>query len=299
MKKKTKVVRKRATKNVPAVQAAPVSVREGMTPQSALKAFDMLGITSKLDPQQKLLFVEIAVMNNLNPLKREIHAVERNQKVVTNVPGKGEVTTYVKVLTPVTGYEVFIDRAEESGRLQYWFCKSEGSVKEGNLRATVTIKRRDWPVEFTWTCRYDEVNAGSPIWDKEPTHMTEKVTISRGFRLCFRDVLRGMPFTVEEEESRVERDVTPTLIEPKAIEVEKPAQSEQGREEVEAILLLRSELSQVFKKLGASKLYSEAEIQGLKTDGTEAKDDLDAMKKLLTKWQLDLAARVEKKEKAS
>jgi hypothetical protein len=117
--------------------------------------------------------------------------------------------------------------------------------------------------------------------------MTEKVTLSRGFRLCFRDVLRGMPFTVEEEQSREEPiDVTP-LVEPKAIEAPKPS-------ETEAIILARSELQQVFKKLVLSGNFEKAELEAMKEAATEKKGDLEALRGLLTAWQIKASEREEK-----
>ena len=195
----------------------PVLTREAMTEKYVLDAFDMLGIAAKLDERGKKLFVEIARMNNLNPLKREIHAV-----------AMWDSDTEKYRLTPVTGYEVYIDRAEESGRLEYWNVGEEGSIKDKDYRAILTIKRRDWAREFKWVARYSEVmrckRDGTPtaIWKERPTFMTQKVAISQGFRLCFRDVLRGMPYTADEMIGDEPRNVTP-IAEPKAIEV-KPAE---------------------------------------------------------------------------
>lgn len=286
MKKVTKrrgKPRRKATSNVPAIVTKVVPAR--MTPEGALRAFDMLGITTKLEPQQKLLFIEVAVMNNLNPLKREIHAVERKQKQADG--------TWKTVLTPVTGYEVFIDRAEESGRLHYWHVESTGTAKAGDLQSTVTIKRKDWPVEFKWTCRWVEVSVENPMWSKEPTHMTEKVAISRAFRLCFRDVLQGMPFTMEEEQSREEPiDVTP-LKEPKAV---KQVEAQASSEAIDRLLLARAELDRVFKLCGKSKLFSKDEITAMVEAAMEKKDDLAGLQSLLSAWQIKLGERTPKKE---
>jgi len=286
------VAKKRATKNVPAVRAALPVTREQVTAASALKAFDMLGITSRLDANQKMLFIELAVRNNLDPLKREIHAVERNQKVTTMVPGKGEVTTYVKILTPVTGYEVFIDRAEESGRLQYWGVQCFGNTDE-SLHAVLTIKRKDWPKEFSWTCWYSEVSAGTPIWSKDKHHMLEKTTISRGFRLCFRDVLRGMPYTVEEIETIDVTPEKPALIEPQEVRrVE--AQPEPPRAEptdTQQLIMARAELQKVFRACVDSKKYEKEELAAKRVAATIATDNLQGLQDMITAWQIDMSER--------
>jgi hypothetical protein len=192
--------------------------QKALTEEEIIEAFDLLGITTKLtDERTKRLFVAVAKANNLNPLRREIHAVERRQKVVENIPGKGDITNYITVLTPVTGFEVYIDRAEQTGRLAYWNVQTSGSVATKDLRSTVTIARRDWSREFVWTVWHSECAVDNPMWKKEPTHMTEKVAISRAFRLCFRDVLRNMPYTWDEEMTIQHQEERELVAEPKAL----------------------------------------------------------------------------------
>ncbi|MFA5376795.1 MAG: recombinase RecT [Dehalococcoidia bacterium] len=164
---------------VKAAQIAPVVTKEELTEAAIIKAFDLLGIGAKLDAQQKALFVEMAKLYHLNPLKREIHAVQMGGKLV-----------------PVTGYEVYIQRARDTGLLQYWHVDEDGEGQ--NYKAILVIKRRDWPQEFRWTARYSEVKRSGPMWQERPTFMTQKVAISQGFRLCFGEELGGMPYTVEE-----------------------------------------------------------------------------------------------------
>ena len=185
-------------------------VAERLTEAKILEAFDLMGITSKLkDDRQKALFLEVARMNRLNPLKREIHAVSMWDA------DAGEAK-----LVPVTGYEVYIDRAEESGRLEWWHVTEAGEGKD--LVVTVHIKRRDWPRVFDWTARYSECvktkRDGTPnvFWRAMPVFMTRKVAIAQGFRLCLREVLRGMPYIADEVASEPEDDEHPPLQEPKA-----------------------------------------------------------------------------------
>ena len=331
--KKAEPKNKAPAEKVPKKKKVKRMVREGpsaitMTPTliseaEVLEAFDVLGITAQLtDPAVKKLFVKVAVMNNLNPLKREIHAVERNKKVVTYVPGKGDVTEYVKVLTPVTGYEVFLDRAEESRRLQYWYPIEDGDLdpkpEKDTYKVTIVIKRKDWPKEFHWTVKHSEVSVDNPMWKKEPSHMTMKVAISRAFRLCFRDVLRGMPFTVEEEYAREDmRDVTPGqgMIEPKAkgllaaAETKTPEQieaEELARKLATELRIAQEELQAVYSKCVDSKLY----VRIAQKDGTfkderkdmlamaiAAKENVNSLRDLAVAWQIDLAERIEKAQK--
>ena len=131
VKKMTRKPRKK--KEVAVVnQKAPLMIKEQMTEKKIIEAFDMLGITSRLkDEKTKKLFIAVAKQNNLNPLNREIHAVE----VWDSYSGNN-------ILVPVTGYQVYIKRAEETGHLEYWYPVEDGSIKVGNYRAGVIIKRR-------------------------------------------------------------------------------------------------------------------------------------------------------------
>ena len=301
--------------NLPAVQKV-------LSEAEILEAFDLLGITTKLDDRTKRLFVAVAKASNLNPLRREIHAVERKQKVTSIVPGKGEVTEYVKVLTPVTGFEVFIDRAEMSGRLGYWNVATVGSVKAKDLTATVTIKRKDWAKEFTWTVRWEEVSAENPMWQKEPTHMTEKVAISRAFRLCFRDILRDMPYTVEEEASiREEEEVAMpsavkgvvTDVEGRVVEEKKSAAPKLPTlEEMKVALTdMYTKAAQVYNIDGTPKLDGEGrpikrvaddvphvmlfnpdELKKMISDASVAKANVSAMMALSAQWKNQIAERI-------
>ena len=290
-------------------------VKTGLAPiteAEVIEAFDLLGITAQLtDPAVKRLFVKMAVMNQLNPLKREIHAVERKKKVTTFVQGKGEVTEYVKVLSPVTGYEVFIDRAELSGRLQYWYPVEEGKLdltdeKKDTYGVTVVIKRRDWPKEFRWSVKHSEVSADNPMWQKEPTHMTMKVAISRAFRLCFREVLRGMPFTVEEEYTREEeRDVIP-MKEPQAKQLEAPktvaqvAAEDAERKRIAELKAAQDEVQTVYTRCVDSKLYdTKTELPKMMALAVECKEKVESLRDLAVAWQIDLAERAEKKAKGA
>jgi hypothetical protein len=304
--------------------------------KSVMDALDMIGITTKLNEQEKRLFVAIAVRNHLDPLKREIHAMERRQKVREMVNGH-EVEKWVTVMVPVIGYEVFIDRAEQTGRLQYWYPIEEGEIKDkieqSTYRVTVVIKRKDWPNEFKWTVKYAEVAGTGPVWQKEPSHQTMKVCISRAFRLCFREVLKGMTYTADEEGTIPDREY-PTMIEPQerrlpveALERELADQKrlEEARLKAAAaqldaavgtatpaaptpaappevdpqLLTARSELNAMYKKMqgmvgkNGKKLYSPEDIKKKQDQAVAAKDDIESLRDLAADWLNDLLDREE------
>lgn len=211
--------------------------RETMTEAKILEAFDVMGITSKLDQQKKKLFLAVAQEFRLNPLRREIHAVKM---------GGGDDDETGGMLVPVVGYEVYIDRAEETGRLEYWYLEETGEIAEdwrkSTYRVTLVIKRRDWAKEFHWSVRYAEAvglkwdkakNGLCPnsMWRKRGHFMTQKCAIGQGFRLVFREILRGMPYIdaeIENTENGQEHEEKElgALEAPQAIVVPAPAPAE-------------------------------------------------------------------------
>lgn len=145
-----------------------------------------LGLLKDLSNGEKNSYLQIAKAFNLNPFKREIH-----------------VSKYNGQMSIITGYEVYIKRAERTGQLDGWNVITTGSVKDGNLKAIITIHRKDRSHPFVWEAEYNEfvqkTKEGhvTKFWQKA-TMMIKKVAISQGFRLCFSDELGGMPYTADE-----------------------------------------------------------------------------------------------------
>ena len=169
---------------------------------------DSTGLTKKLQPSEKAMFIQIAQLYGLNPFKREIYC---------NVYGQGDK----RQCSIITGYEVYLKRADRIGKLDGWETTLAGKVSDGSLSATVIIYRKDWSHPFKHTVYYREVvqttKEGNPnrFWKTQPTFMTRKVAVAQAFRLCFPDEFGGMPYTndemgVEESAPVVERNVTPT-----------------------------------------------------------------------------------------
>lgn len=185
--------------------------------QTITEYLDSTGLTSKLLPNEKAMFVNVAQMFGLNPFKREIYC---------NVYGEGQY----RQCSIITGYEVYLKRADRLGKLDGWETALAGKVSDGSLSATVTIYRKDWSHPFKHTVYYREVmqtkKDGKPnrFWQTQPTFMTRKVAVAQAFRLCFPDEFGGMPYTndemgIEETAPTVERNVTPQNVTP---QTEKP-----------------------------------------------------------------------------
>ena len=151
---------------------------------------DTTGLTKQLLPKEKATFVNMAQLFGLNPFKREIYCT---------VYGTGDYRT----CAIVTGYEVYLKRAERTGKMDGWECAITG--KGDDMAATVTIYRKDWGHPFKHTVYYRECvqinkKTGKPnsVWGKMPSFMTKKVAIAQAFRLCFPDEFGGMPYTNDE-----------------------------------------------------------------------------------------------------
>jgi len=137
-----------------------------------------------LNPQQKKLFVALAVHNQLDPFKREIHAIPYKDR-------DGKTT-----LSVVTGYEVYLKRAERSGKLDGWRVWTEGQGEA--LKAIVEIRRKDWTEPLRHEVIFKEYNLGRSLWISKPVTMIKKVAIAQGFRLAFPEELGGIPYTADE-----------------------------------------------------------------------------------------------------
>lgn len=176
--------------------------------RKAVEYLDAMGMTRQLSDAQKKLFVELASAYQLNPFKREIYPI-----VYKNKNGSNDISL-------VTGYEVYIQRANQSGLLDGWSWDTEGEVvfktdlrttKDGKnyqtrtidrdkstLKATVIIHRKDWKHPFIHSITIDEFSGESGIWLQSPKFMLKKTCASQAFRLCFSKELSGIPYTSDE-----------------------------------------------------------------------------------------------------
>lgn len=158
------------------------------------------GLAKSLQPNEVLQFIGLAKNQQLNPFKREIYCVAY---------GSGEYRT----CSIITGYEVYLKRAERTGKLDGWKCWIDG---EGpNMTATVEIYRKDWSHPFQHTALFSESvqkkkdGTVTAFWTKQPKFQLKKVCISQGFRLCFPDELGSLPYTEGEADGDLpDRDIT-------------------------------------------------------------------------------------------
>lgn len=132
---------------------------------------------------EKEVFMALGVIRslNLNPHKKEVHMIKYSKESPISI---------------VVGYEVYIKRAERTGKLNGW----EVGISEDKKKAWIKIYRKDWTKEFYWEIELSEFSKNQATWKQIPTFMGKKVVIAQGFRLAFPDELGGLPYTQEEHE---------------------------------------------------------------------------------------------------
>jgi phage recombination protein Bet len=140
------------------------------------------GIAKNIKDDQKKQFTEVAKAFQLNPFKREIHCI-----------------AYNGTLSLIVGYEVYLKRAERSGKLAGWKVWTEGSLSDKSLKAICEIHRKDWWTPLVHEVYYIEYMRNTQIWREKPYTMIKKLAIAQAFRLAFPDELGGMPYTAEEQ----------------------------------------------------------------------------------------------------
>jgi hypothetical protein len=95
------------------------------------------GFHKMLSEAEQNQFISTACANNLDPFKREIYIA---------VYGEG-TNRKVSILT---GYQVYLKRAERTGNLDGWSARLEGSDEQ--MKAIVEIFRKDWSHSFLMKC---------------------------------------------------------------------------------------------------------------------------------------------------
>ncbi len=190
------------------VKKESTAVVEGVT-EEAIKDF-LFGSNTKLSDAQMVLFINTAIKYNLDPFKREIYAI-----------------VYGNKLSIITGFEVYLKRADRSGKLDGWKAWTE---KEGSeLKACIEIKRKDWSDPFYHEVYFSEYKQNSPIWNSKPLTMIKKVAMAQGFRLAFPDDLGGMPYTADELPPEMG-----TPVDPETAKAKREMQEKQKAIDVEA-----------------------------------------------------------------
>ena len=154
--------------------------------------------------KELFMFMGIAKSYGLNPLKREIHFVKYGTSPASII----------------VGYEIYLKRAERTGKLDGWKCWIEKD--DIGEKAVIEIKRKDQSMPIKWEVYRKEFDKQQSTWKSMPTFMLKKVAIAQGFRLAFPDDLGGMPYIPEElpatKDTTSEQLPTEEVIETKEVE---------------------------------------------------------------------------------
>ena len=124
-------------------------------------------------------YAAVATTLNLNPFLREIYPIKYNGK-----------------MTLVTGYQVYIRRAEEFPQYDGFDTYFEGEGKE--LCCICNVYRKDRTRPVTSRVYFAEYTQNNSMWNCKPHVMLEKVAIGTAFRRAFPTEFGGMPYTSEE-----------------------------------------------------------------------------------------------------
>ena len=227
-----------------------------------------LSLPAKYEAQ----FLNACVLYGLNPYKREIYAVGYGDK--WNV---------------IVGYEVYLKRAERTGKLDGWSCDVSGTG--GDMKATLTVWRKDWSHPFVHEAWFAEMQQQSPIWRKMPRLMLKKTAIAQGFRQCFPDEMGGLPYTADElpvinVTPKESPSPTPQAEEqsiPESVELAEPVNAAAG-----AGLMAEEILQHFLTKYKDQLSHIAGKIEEYKANGMSADELLAKVKSYLVKKGVEL-----------
>ncbi len=175
--------------------------------ETAVKYLKMLNF--KFSEEAGSKFIDICIAFKLNPFKREIYGIELWDKKNDS-----------KGLTIIVGYEVYLKRAEQTGKMDGWKKSVELDKNGQPLSATVIIYRKDWSHPFEHTVYMSEFGRKKTdgtymsTWRDMPIFMLQKVGTAQAFRLCFPDEMGGLPYIKEEQDTISPKEDIPIELEP-------------------------------------------------------------------------------------
>jgi len=170
-------------------KAAQPIAEQKIQKETILEYLKVFGFDKSLSEKEIQQFIQTALAGNLDPFKREIYIAAY---------GEGE-NRKVSILT---GYQVYLKRAERTGKLDGWHARIDGNGNQ--MKAVVEIFRKDWSHSFIHEVYWEEAvqkkKDGNPtqFWSKQPRFQLRKVAMAQAFRLAFPDELGGLPYESAE-----------------------------------------------------------------------------------------------------
>jgi hypothetical protein len=208
-------------------------------------------IAPTANDQEFWMFIQTAKMLNLNPIKREIYFVKYQEKAQI-----------------IVGYQIYLQRALESGLIEYWNVevdKGAEPLKRETWKGIFTARRKDWSKDFTWIVPMNEVDKKQATWNLMPEFLLKKNTLAQGMRMLIPEILGSLPYTSEEvssgaSESLAEIDLPQgQFIEPSPSEQEAKDKAKSSfLEKLMVDLTAISSMDELEKKYSANKAKYEA-----------------------------------------
>ena len=203
---------------------------------------------------------------NLNPFLKEVHFVKYSER---------------DRMAIIVGYEVYIKRAERTGKLNGW----KAGLKKDEGVAWVEIRRKDWAEPFYWEVSLSEFDKKQSTWKQIPSFMGKKVAIAQGFRLCFPDELGGMPYTSEEQDVydiEIERDMPKSTKPVVAMPEEITDEQDKGTPEVQEEPIYEDSVDETLLEPQAEVEQVEAETSE-PVDAQTSKNNLKLIRDVMAK----------------
>ena len=210
-----------------------VAVTDFDAKETAIQWLTSTGNLQKFTEQEKSQFIDICCAFKLNPIKREVYGIK-----------------YGNNFSIVLGYEIYLKRAERTGKLDGYSC--EVRKMDNDLVATCTVYRKDWTHPFVHSVLLSEYHQHNKMWNEKPVTMIKKVCIEQSFRLCFPDELGGLPYG--EEELPTEQmsapspnviDVTPVTVSAEPVETVQKKSSPKPKYTQEQALQIKNLVEQL------------------------------------------------------
>ena len=133
-------------------------------------------------------FLHMCLMENLNPLKRDVYAIP-----------------YGNNFNIIVGYEVYLRRAQRSPLFQGFESGVDGEGE--HLHGWAKIHIKGWVVPLHHKVYFNEYKQNNKMWREKPRTMIEKVALAQAFRRAFPADLGGLPYIEEESGSHGEEMV--------------------------------------------------------------------------------------------
>ena len=198
----------------------------------AIEYLNNMGM-AQIEKKHQNQFLEMCSTFKLNPFSRDVYAIAYKDKF--NI---------------IVGFEVYLRRASESGKLAGWKAWTTGSKENKNLKGCIEIHRKDFSAPFYHEVDFDEYNTNQNLWVSKPKTMIKKVAMAQGFRLCFPEQLSGIGYTADELDEMPSQEIPAE--QPRNVTPKKPQISEDRQallEDWEIITDLAKKISNPDKEL--------------------------------------------------